>query len=368
MNIIKTNNYEGDYICSICRETFCENDQIVLVKHYDKETRRSEKINQSRKRKHIFHEACILKHIDICQQQNNDEICNACPLDRETITQLVNVKYYEIATLNILNFSHNYYELLDKDITNVSVIDRINLNYKDINGKTLLYCACQRGNLKLVKQLIKLGGDPTIVDDNGFTPLMAAVCHNYLQIVKYLLKIPSIINKINDIDDIGKTAIEYADEYHRLYCIMELLKVDGIKSNILQNLLKKYQTILVTDIKYIGCFQLIIEIKTKIKKYLKIPCKKIKTENISILKQKDQSFIVGPTGFKSESIYSQSEKILNVDLDKNPDLVKLIYRPQTNSNLCIPETSRDEILALNNFKNSQPNLDLIYKPYNPYKH
>ena len=357
MNIIKTSNYEGDYICSICRDQFKDTDTIFLIKHFDDTCQKSEKIDKSRKRRHIFHETCITEYI---QENCNDENKYLCPFDREVIDKLIAVKYCEIVALNIVNFSNNYYELLDKfnnrDVIHVSIIDRINLNYKDINGKTLLYCACQRGNIKLVKQVIKLGGHSMIPDDNGFTPLMACITHNFLPIVKYLLSLSEIINTINHVDDQGKTAIEYACQYHRLNCVLTLLKVEGINSDVLKKLLNYYKSIKYDDINYNGCYETICKITTKLRKYLMIPIMtKIQIKQLGfseILKD------------KTPKTYRRSEpdnptKVLNVDINNDPDLFEVIYQPLETQNLIIPKTNDNELKDLINYNEMNP--DLIYK-------
>lgn len=311
MNIIKTSEYEDDYTCPICTEKFKENDAILLVKHCSSGNR-SEKIGLARKRKHIFHDQCMREYIDSIQDEDI-----LCPLDRELIQSLINVRYYEIVALNIINFSHNYYELLDKytkkNITSVSIIDRINLNYKDVNGKTLLYCACQRGNLKLVRQLVKIGSNPVIADDNGFTPLMAAVNHNYLKIVKYLLTLPEVIAEINYVDHRGNTAIEYADQCHHLQCLKELVNVSGADHRVLNRILTKYR--FAKD-----CDPLINEIKDSIRKYLKLlPVPKIALP-ITLTKSSD------PPRPKMED-HDDHELSFNPDIDTHPEILDLIYQP-----------------------------------------
>jgi ankyrin repeat protein len=277
-----------------------------------------------------------------------------CPLDREKIHSLINVRYYEIIALNIINFSNNYYELLDKYSQNnvmcVSIIDHINLNYKDVNGKTLLYCACQRGNLRLVRQLVKIGGNATIADDNGFTPLMAAVNHNYFKIVKYLSTLPEVIKEINYTDVRGKTAVEYAFEKGHLHCLKDLLTVDGLDSGILQKILNKYQSIKKVDPLY---NPMILEIKELIRKYLKlVPAQKIK---IPITLVRSNYPIPLHKRHINNSVY------FDPDVENNPDVLDLIYQPMSpNDNIQVPETSDSEINDLLSFNKRQD--DLIYQP------
>lgn len=367
MHIIKANDYIGDYICTICREIFKENDNIYMIKHYDEHNQKSEKIDMTRKRKHIFHVACIDQYIDENEKQHPDvDYVHLCPIDRDRIDRLIPVKFYQIDALNIINFSHNYYELLDKynskDIINVSIIDRINLNYKDANGKTLLYCVCQRGDLRLLKQLIKLGGDATISDNNRFTPLMASITHNYIDVVKYLLKLPQIIEEINYCDDKGKTAIDYAHDYCRFQCLLEILKVPNIDHQILNQILTEYRKIKETDPKYLNYMTIIKEIKRKIKKHLNIqnPTKaELKKLNILPLPlSPNQSPI------KTKPQDHQSIKILDIDIDRNPELLDLVYVPLSKNSkdsqlyLSVNQSELDQLKYYN-----QIDPDIIYKSF-----
>ena len=340
MNIIKTNEYEGDYTCSICCEKFTENDNLLLIKHADA-VGKPEKIADSRHRKHIFHLACMKLYIDSSGQ--SDVIL--CPFDREKIHCLVNVRYSEIVALNIINFSDNYYQLLDKiDINCVSIIDHINLNYKDVNGKTLIYCACQRGNLKLVKQLVKMGGNPLIPDDNGFTPLMATIGHNYLKIVKYLLTLPEIIDGINYVDKTGKTAIEYAQDSGNLCCIKELLTIKGLNRTVLLNVLKGYQAIKKPPLH-------VIDIKNALSKYLKLPPK---VAEITVA--------LSSHPLRYDGCPKEPSRVLNLDVVDDPELFDLVYQPleETDDIQLPPESTDQEIKIASSF--TQMNPDLIYQP------
>lgn len=109
------------------------------------------------------------------------------------IHQLLESEYHQIVAINLLCFNRNYYELLDHypQVT-LAIVDSMNLNLRDRNGKTLLYCACQRGLLRIVKKLVQAGGHPALADNYGFTPLMAAVSHNHLKLVRYLLTLSTI--------------------------------------------------------------------------------------------------------------------------------------------------------------------------------
>lgn len=62
------------------------------------------------------------------------------------------------------------------------------INTKDSHGRTVLFYAARYGKLNAVKNLLKAGGDPNILDLDGSSPLHEAVerCHN--DVVKVLLK------------------------------------------------------------------------------------------------------------------------------------------------------------------------------------
>lgn len=227
MSIIKTSDYEGGSDCPICLVSFREDDDIFLIKHINNETKKTEKIKYSRHRKHIFHKHCMLEYIDSLHKDQEKVEC-LCPLDRERITTLVSVKYCDITALNILTFANNYYELINKleksYIPYISFIDSVNVNYRDNYGKTLIYCACQRQKVNMVRRLIKFGADATISDKNKFTPLMAAVCHGNMSLVRLLLKQPKVVSNINYVDKSNMSAVDYATKNMEFGCLLEILK------------------------------------------------------------------------------------------------------------------------------------------------
>jgi hypothetical protein len=374
MNIIKTTSYEGDYICSICRDNFTETDKIYLVKHLNNQTNKSERIDKCRGRKHIFHANCLSQNISYASKAHHEDhpedpndCDHLCPLDREPICELIEVKYSEVVTLNILNFSHNYYELLTKtdnrDISNVSITDKINLNYKDINGKTLLYCVCQRGDLKLLRKLVTLGGDPTICDDQGFSPLMAASSHGFVDLVKYLIKIDKVVSSINYTDEKGLTAFDYADRYQKYACLSELLLVTGVKidHHILKKLYMKYQSF-----RRLGYETVTQKIRDRLQKLLNIKVslpdltsnqRKVKFDCCDTRSSTDRAVSSTDRAVSStdravqgtnpvvleddEDTFETSDfivatsvtKIINIDPDKYPTLFNQIYQPRDLGNM-----------------------------------
>lgn len=314
LNLIQTNEYQCDTVCSICQEVLTNKDQILLIKHWDATTQKADTITVTRQKKHIFHYHCLLKHFEL-----NDAWC---PLDRQQISRVYEVRLHHVASLNLLHFAQNYYQLIDQIMDHpitISFIDSVNLNYKDSNGKTLFYCACQRGHLSLVKQLVKLGSITTITDNYGFTPLMAAVTHNYLPLVRYLLSLPSIISTINHVDYHGKNAMHYAMECNHLKCINLLMQIPTLDHRILHLVLTHYQSIKPNHPNY----SQIIKLRVILRHLLGLP----KISDI-ILKQckimLKQPIHYTPTPVKSV----QSERILNIDIVRSPEWLDLIYQPQ----------------------------------------
>lgn len=245
MSIIKTSDYEGGSDCPICLLSFLEDDDIFLIKHINNETKKTEKIKHSRHRKHIFHKHCMLEYIDSLHKDQEKAEC-LCPLDRERITTLVSVKYCDITALNILTFANNYYDLINKleksYIPFISFIDSINVNYRDNYGKTLIYCACQRQKVNMVRKLINFGADATISDHNQFTPLMAAVCRGNLSLVRLLLKQPKVVSNINYVDKSNMSAVDYATKNMEFGCLLEILKAtkaEDFDSDHLRNVLRQ---------------------------------------------------------------------------------------------------------------------------------
>ena len=71
--------------------------------------------------------------------------------------------------------------------------DRFIIHLKEPDGYTPLHLAAGCGNVNLVRLLLRLGANPNSVCNEGYTPFMVAVYHNYQQICKVLLKFGAYI-------------------------------------------------------------------------------------------------------------------------------------------------------------------------------
>ena len=54
-------------------------------------------------------------------------------------------------------------------------------------GWSALHHACRLGNLKIIKLLLEFGADPSVPNDEGFTPLLIAVTNGYFDAAAYLI-------------------------------------------------------------------------------------------------------------------------------------------------------------------------------------
>ena len=67
------------------------------------------------------------------------------------------------------------------------LIEHVDPNGRDAQGRTLLLIATSQQNWKLARRLIKAGARVDIADEKGFTPLMAAAMHGNLEMFRSLL-------------------------------------------------------------------------------------------------------------------------------------------------------------------------------------
>jgi hypothetical protein len=217
--------------CPICKELFKGEDRnIIVIKHNTDKT-----VACSKKRGHFFHRDCMIKWDN-----------KTCPLDRDPFTRMYNIDYRVMDGLDLRDF-HCYYVLIRDIKISDDVIKSIkNINNQDEKGKTLFYLACQYGNLKLVKKLIKIGADPLISNNDNFTPLMISICNFNKDIFLYLLKNKEIRLSINIVDKKGFSAFDYAARLANISAIREILGYYIIDIKTIQLFLLHNQKHLIT--------------------------------------------------------------------------------------------------------------------------
>jgi len=82
--------------------------------------------------------------------------------------------------------------------------------HKEYNkGETLLFSACEGGNEALVKYLVELGADIHKVNNDGETPLFKACENGHKDVGKYLVEQGADLNKVNND---GKTPLFIANK------------------------------------------------------------------------------------------------------------------------------------------------------------
>lgn len=69
---------------------------------------------------------------------------------------------------------------------------KININSRDIYGRSALHYAAANGNVQLVRILIEIGVNPNITNNAGETPLMKACQFIELGTIEYLLSNPKV--------------------------------------------------------------------------------------------------------------------------------------------------------------------------------
>jgi len=84
-----------------------------------------------------------------------------------------------------------------------------NIESKDIDGKSTLIDASERGQVEAVKILLDRGADINKKDSNGKTALIYASCESHVEVVKILLDRDA---DINETDNQGYTALIWASK------------------------------------------------------------------------------------------------------------------------------------------------------------
>ncbi|CAF3321856.1 unnamed protein product [Rotaria socialis] len=84
--------------------------------------------------------------------------------------------------------------LYNQDISNIEILllksfHRLNLNYFEYNGQSLLHLCCLYNRLDLLKFLVESGHcDISIMNRDGWLPVHIASYLGYMDIVLYLLE------------------------------------------------------------------------------------------------------------------------------------------------------------------------------------
>ncbi|VDM74958.1 unnamed protein product, partial [Strongylus vulgaris] len=102
------------------------------------------------------------------------------------------------------------------------------LNMQDDDEETAIFIAVRRGRLALVKKLLDMGADPTIMNRNDSTCLHEAAANCNLRMVEELLKHNSVV-KESALSYNGRTALHYAAQVNNVQMIEFLISKDANK-------------------------------------------------------------------------------------------------------------------------------------------
>lgn len=133
--------------------------------------------------------------------EKNLPLCECC--GRDVIELMLTKKYYDLLKYYISSeifdyTNHSINNILklysDFDVSKV-YINKMGINTIDRQGWAHLHHACDVGNFKLVKWLLKKGANIYKMDYNQRQPILWAIFGNHFKIVKFLIKkFPSLID------------------------------------------------------------------------------------------------------------------------------------------------------------------------------
>ncbi len=110
----------------------------------------------------------------------------------------------------------------EEDLLKYLLLDGLDPNQTNEEGKTLLIYACENNAHKCIKTLLKHGADINKVDNFNSTPLIKASQMGHIEAVRALLSIPEC--KIDHVDNNSRSAIFFSAALGREEVTKELLE------------------------------------------------------------------------------------------------------------------------------------------------
>jgi len=83
----------------------------------------------------------------------------------------------------------------------------LDVNYKSIDGNSILHWACYSGKVRVVQSLLEKGAQPNVLNNLGSTPLMVAVRYGNHDVVQVLVESKVDVNVLSNE---GKNALTIA--------------------------------------------------------------------------------------------------------------------------------------------------------------
>jgi ankyrin repeat protein len=114
----------------------------------------------------------------------------------------------------------------DLKIVNALIAAGAHANTANADGETALWVASLEGHLNVVKALVTAGANVNALDSHNIGPLLCASSNGHLEIVKILLKEGADVNAA---DAFGQTPLSLATRYHHTDVVRVLdLHIDSL--------------------------------------------------------------------------------------------------------------------------------------------
>lgn len=151
-----------------------------------------------------------------------DESCLSVRVYQEVIAQGKDELYWKLKILEQYETRDILLNAVFDDCSGIKKNEKLHflLGGEDPFGNTAIIASALNGDLKTLKELIKIGANVNAgIRHNKITPLMVASGHGHIDCVKALLKAGSDINAENVL---GETALMYASKRSFAEIIAEL--------------------------------------------------------------------------------------------------------------------------------------------------
>ena len=97
----------------------------------------------------------------------------------------------------------------------------IELNYRDVQGRTALHFACAQGNVLKVRSLLIHEAHVNLIDNTEYSPLFYAVMKNQNEVILDLLKANA---NVNHVDQNQQSPLDYACQSGFLTIVQYLIQ------------------------------------------------------------------------------------------------------------------------------------------------
>ena len=106
------------------------------------------------------------------------------------------------------------------DPSKINALKATDINWQDKHGDTLLHTASRHANVKHIKQLLKMGANPSLLNRAGNTPLHLLCTRGTIEGLDALIKAGADVNATNIIK---LTPLMFAAVYNNIECMNRLL-------------------------------------------------------------------------------------------------------------------------------------------------